>query len=150
MDKFIIAQLLMALLGSVGFSLRFHLRKTLILPAAIGGLLGWVVYLVCSNIFMQGIFISCLIASICVALYSEILARVLKAPATLFLIPGAVPLIPGSSLYYSMSYAVSGEWSVAKDYSIRMLEFALGIAIGISLVLAFFVMKERVKKQINE
>lgn len=150
MDNFVIAQLIMAFLGSVGFSLRFHLRKTLILPAAIGGLLGWAVYLLFAQVFMHGVFISCLIASICVALYSEILARKLKAPATLFLIPGAVPLIPGSSLYYSMSNAVAGEWDIAKYYSIRMIEFALGIAIGISLVLAFFVMKERVKKQINE
>lgn len=145
-----ITQLLMAFLGSVGFALRFHLRKTLILPASLGGLLSWAVYLLFHDVFQQGIFISCLIASICVAFYAEILARRLRAPATLFLIPGAVPLIPGSNLYYSMSYAVAGEWAAAKDYSIRMIEFALGIAIGISLVLAFFVMKERVKKQINE
>lgn len=150
MASMMIAQLIMSFFGSVGFALRFHLRKTLVLPASIGGLMGWAVYLLFNQVFLQGIFISCLIASICVAFYAEILARKLKAPATLFLIPGAVPLIPGSSLYYSMSYAVSGEWDVAKDYSIRMIEFALGIAIGISLVLAFFVMKERVKKQINE
>lgn len=143
----VISQLILAFLGSVGFTLRFHLRKGLIIPASLGGILSWGIFLLCQGVWQQGVFICSLIASICVAIYSEVLARKLKAPATLFLIPGAVPLIPGSSLYYSMSYAVAGEWELAKSYSIRMIEFALGIAIGISLILAFFVMKERVKQQ---
>ena len=142
-----ITQLLLAFLGSVGFALRFHLRKTLIIPASIGGIMSWGIYLLSHQVWQQGIFISCLVASLCVALYSEVLARKLKAPAMLFLIPGIVPLIPGSNLYYSMSNAVAGQWDVAKDYSIRMIEFALGIAIGISLILAIFVMKENVKKR---
>ncbi len=145
-----IAQLIMSFLGTIGFALRFHLRKSLVLPAAIGGLMGWAVYLLFHQVFDQSVFFASLIASVWVALYAEILARKLKAPATVFLIPGAVPLIPGSSLYYSMSYAVSGDWDTAKFYSGRMLEFALGIAIGISLVVAFYVMKERVKKQIHD
>ncbi|MGN0266345.1 MAG: threonine/serine exporter family protein, partial [Lachnospiraceae bacterium] len=70
-------QLLMAFLGTVGFSLRFHLRKALILPASIGGLMGWALYLLFFQVLVNGVFISCLIASICVALYAEILARVL-------------------------------------------------------------------------
>ena len=143
----IVAQLILAFLGSVGFAMRFHLRKTLIVPASIGGVMSWGIYLLCHQVWQQGMFISCLIASLCVAFYAELLARKLKAPASLFLIPGIVPLIPGSNLYYSMSNAVAGQWDVAKDYSIRMIEFALGIAIGISLILAVFVMKENIKKK---
>ena len=144
-----ITQLIMAFLGTVGFALRFHLRKSLILPASIGGFISWGIYLIFYEVFGYGYFVSALIACVCVAFYSEILARKLKAPANLFLIPGVVPLIPGSSLYYAMSYAVTGEMDIAKTYSLKMIEFALGIAIGISLVVAVFVMKERIKKEIS-
>ena len=39
------------------------------------------------------------VASVVLTIYAEILARVVKCPATLFLVTAAVPLIPGGSLY---------------------------------------------------
>lgn len=143
----ITSQLIFSFLGAIGFSMRCHLRKGLILPASFGGLLGWGIYLLCKHGGQQGIFVSCLIASICVSVYAEVLARVLKAPATVFLIPGAIPLIPGRNLYYAMSSAVSNEWSLARMHSVQMIQFALGIAIGISLIMAIFSMKENIKKE---
>ena len=40
------------------------------------------------------------------ALYAEVLAKRLRAPAPLFLIPAFIPSIPGSNLYYTMAAAV--------------------------------------------
>ena len=100
-----ILQLVMAFIGSMGFSIIFRLRRQLIIPASLGGFFSWAIYLLCSN-GIDGVFVPCLIASAFAALYSEILARLMKAPVTLFILPAVVPLIPGSSLYYAMSSAV--------------------------------------------
>lgn len=47
------------------------------------------------------------------------------------------PLIPGRSLYYATYCAVRQEMSLARDYAAQTAEYALGIALGASLVWAF-------------
>ena len=64
----------------------FRLRPGLLVPASAGGLLCWGVYLM-SMQWSDGIFAAAFAASAFAAMYAEILARLLKAPATLFLIP---------------------------------------------------------------
>ena len=77
--------------------------------------------------------------------YSEIMAKALKTPATLFVVPAIIPLVPGGSLYYTMSYAVQRDMANARVYGTRTLESALAIAAGISFVLA--VRELRTKRQ---
>ena len=78
------------------------------------------------------------IASAFAATYAEVLARKLKAPATLFLIPAVVPLVPGSGLYYTISYAVQGDLEVSAGYGTQTLQFVLGIACGMCIIWALF------------
>ena len=66
------------------------------------------------------------------------LAWLLRAPTPLFLtIALVIPLIPGRSLYYATYCAVRQEISLARDYAAQTAEYALGIALGASLVWAF-------------
>lgn len=44
-----------------------------------------------------------------VCLWSEGMARVRKAPANIFMIPGIIPLLPGGALYYTMSALIGGD-----------------------------------------
>lgn len=131
----VVMQLATALTGSLGFCLIFRLRGRLLLPASVGGAFCWAVYLLGSRHF-GGTFLPSLIASAFAAVYAELLARFLKAPATLFFISAAIPMVPGSTLYYAMSYAVQGEWEISSQYGTLTVQCALGIAIGISLVWA--------------
>lgn len=128
-----VLQLITAFFGSMGFALIFHIRGNLILPASLGGMLEWGVYLIASH-YLGGIFLPCLVTSAFSAFYAELLARYYKAPATVFFIPAIIPLIPGSKLYYTMSYAVQGRWVISADYRMRTLKITLGIGAGISLV----------------
>ena len=131
----ILIQLLTAFLGSLGFSLLFGLRKRHLFAASLGGLLVWGLYLLAERCLLS-IFLANLLASAFAVLYAEILARRLRCPATLFVLPGIVPLVPGGSLYYAMSYAVRREMEDASMYGTATLSKALAIAAGISLVLA--------------
>lgn len=140
-------QLTAAFFGSLGFAAMFHLRKELLLEAALGGLLTWAIYLLLGK---NGIFVPCLLASAFAAAYAEILARIRHVPATLFVIPAAVPLVPGSYLYYGMLAAVQGDSALATQQFYFMAEFAVAIALGMSIIwTVIFMMKEAEKKRRN-
>lgn len=139
MEKYIV-QLIAALLGSAGFAMLFHLRGKLVLPAGIGGMLCWGTYLLAEH-YLGGLLIPSVIGSAFAALYAELLARRMKAPATLFFVPTVISMIPGSTLYYTMSSAVGKDWEQAHIYGSNTIQYALGIAIGICLVWAVLTMK---------
>ena len=96
----------------------------------------WGCYLLMFDV-TQHIFASGLVASAFAAVYAEIFARKKMAPTLLFVIPSVVPLIPGSSLYYTMSAAVSGNTREISEYGSLTLQYALSIAAGISIVWTF-------------
>ena len=122
-------------MGSLGFALIFGMRRRYLFAASLGALLGWGVYLI-SDALLQSSFLPPLFAAAFALSYSELMAKALKTPATLFVIPAIIPLVPGGSLYYTMSYAVHRDVANARLYGTRTLETALAIAAGISFVLA--------------
>lgn len=132
----IVFQLLAATAGSMGFGLLFHLTRTQLPLAAIGGFLSWLLYLL-GNARFNDIFLATFCASLGVALYAEILARVCKAPSTPFFAISVIPLIPGSSLYYCMVSFVQARPEEAISYGEKTFSVALGIAAGMSLMWAF-------------
>lgn len=134
--KDIVIQLIMAMLGSLGFSLLFRLRPRILAPACLGGLGCWGLYLLAAHI-LDGIFIPTMLSAAFCALYAEINARLWKAPATVFFIPALVPLIPGSTLYYTMSSLVQRNGAMAAHYGILTGQYALGIAAGACIVWVF-------------
>lgn len=138
-----ILQFFAAFIGAAGFGFLFHLQFKHIFPAALGGVLTWVIYVIATT-WGFDIFVSSLFASAFAAIYSEIIAKIRKAPTTLFLIISVVVLIPGGSLYYTMSYAVQKKWQMAAMYGSQTGQCALGLAIGMSLIWIFHDMAHRV------
>lgn len=125
-----ILQILCAGLGTLGFGLFFHVRKKHLPLATLGGTLSWLWYLL---VFYasQNIFLSALVASLGICLWSETMARVRKAPANVFLIPGIVPLLPGGALYYTMSGIVNGDMAQVILKGKETALMAVGIVGGI-------------------
>lgn len=140
--KDVIIQLVTAFTGSLGFALLFGLRRRYLFSASLGGFVAWGIYLAV-NAWTGQDFLSYLAAAAFAVLYAELMARRLKTPATLFVIPAILPLVPGSSLYYAMSSAVRGDLLTARDHGIRALVYALAIAAGISLVTAIRQLKTK-------
>lgn len=141
MEEFII-QLVTAFLGSLGFALVFGLRQRHLAYAALGGMIAWGIYL--ALFALRGsLFLANLGASVFAVAYSELLAHRRKCPATVFVIPAIIPLVPGSSLYYAMEYAVRGDLATAKSFGHRTLVCALAIAAGISFASAFRELRAR-------
>ena len=128
----VINQVIMALLGSIGFGILFNLRGLRLMLAGLGGMLGWIIYLILFHFTGQEVM--CYgIATILTTLYSQALARIVKSPATLFLVPSVVPMLPGGYLYYTMLYGVQGNWDAFLSQGILTLSTATAIAVGMML-----------------
>lgn len=123
-------QVVTALLGSVGFAFFLKMKGRQALLAGAGGAATWLIYLLCQQ-QIEGYFIPYFIASLFVAIYAEIMARVNRSPATIFLTAAAVPLIPGGSLYYTMAGLVNREQQLFAQSGENALTMALAIALGI-------------------
>lgn len=145
MNYDVIRQLLSGTLGSLGFAMVFGLKKKYFIGAALGGLLCCTIYYSVLHIF-DNLFLSCLLASALGAFYSEIVARIKKAPSTLFFMTSIIPLIPGGTLYYACSNAVIKNWAEAHSYATLTLQYALAIAAGACIVWAFMLTVEKIKR----
>ena len=122
-----------AFFSCVGFSLMFKLKKIrFILGACLVGTFGWLVYLLLDSMGdnVMRYFIATLIVSVC----SELCARIMKAPATIFLIIGIVPLVPGGGLYYTMEHLLNGDSPAFSQKLVQTGAIAATIAVGVSLV----------------
>ena len=129
----IIVQIIMAFLGSLGFGIIFRMKLDRLFWGAFGGMLTWIVYLLAGNI-ANDIFTDFLLSAIFATIYAEVLARVKKAPATIFVLPAVVPLIPGSYLYYSVNYLMHSELDFFQESGIMTIKMALAIAVGMFIV----------------
>ncbi len=128
-----ILQVICAFIATLGFGILFNVRDKYLFYAALGGALGWLVYIITQNLH-GSVMLSTFIASIVISIYSEIASRVLKNPVTLFLICALIPLAPGSGMYYTILAAVQGDVMESLNKGIETLSVAGLIALGIILV----------------
>lgn len=147
-----IIQILCAGLGTLGFALFFQVRKQHLITASLGGALSWLCYLAVRE-NCAGVFLSSLVASAVICLWSEAMARVRKAPANVFLIPGIVPLLPGGALYYAMSGIVSGDLEQfvqkGKETALVAVGIAGGIVIGSEIVRLIMSIRLRHRRRVE-
>lgn len=124
---------LYAFLACAGFCFIFEVKKPLfIFICSATGAVAWAVYLLMDG---AGSEVSrYLMATIVVSILSELFARVLKAPATLFLIIGIIPLVPGGGLYYTMDYLINGDTVMFAQKGLETASYAGAIAVGVSMV----------------
>lgn len=127
-----IIQIISAFVGSIGFAIFFKMKGKQIPFAGLGGAVTWAVYLAVQTQF-DGYFVPYLVASIFVALYAEVMARINRAPAWIFITSAAVPLIPGGSLYYTMAGLVNGDQELFMTSGRSALIIALAISLGFVL-----------------
>lgn len=128
-----IIQILMGGLGTLGFNILFHIRGKKLLLATLGGVISWTVFLLAAPV-LPGEAARYFLAAAVITVYGEIFARLEKTPTTTFLVPSAVPLIPGSALYYTMNYALNGQWTAFASQALYTLELAVSLALGIIAV----------------
>lgn len=138
-----VLQLATAFLGSLGFALLFQVKRERLLLASLGGLLAWGVYLLMGLVTDQDV-VRYFVASVILTIYGEMLARVVKCPATLFIVTASIPLIPGGSLYRTMQFFMQNDLASFSAQALTTVLLAVSIAVGMLFPTAIFQLHRRV------
>ena len=101
------------------FSILTETPKKFLPYAAFSGGFAWWAYLVINNLTHSTAFLS------------HILARIMKAPVTVFLIAGILPSVPGAGIYRTVYYLIQGDQTLSTHYLISTLHTAGAIALAI-------------------
>ena len=128
-----ITSFIFALFATFGFCILFHVPLRCMLPAAAIGGMGWFAYQLLMELGL-GITASVFIAACLVAMLADICSRLIKEAATVFVIPGILPLVPGSGIYYTMFHFIRGNMDKAGAWGARTLMIAGAIALGLLVV----------------
>lgn len=116
-------------LGTLGFCVILNVSKRKLFYSVFGGLISSVLLVLLTNLgagTFEAVFISMLVISV----YSEALSRITKTPANIILLPASIPLLPGGSLYYMMSFLVHFDRENFVFYAKETALTGLGIALG--------------------
>jgi len=140
-----VLQLATAFTGSLGFAVLFHIRRDRVLLAGLGGFLSWGVYLL-AGLFSGEDVVRFFVASVALTVYAEVLARVVKCPATLFIVTASIPLIPGGALYRTMSSFMAGDFAACSANGLTTILLAAAIAVGMLFPTAVFQLMHRVRE----
>lgn len=141
-------------LGSVAVCLFFNLKIKRIGWAFLASFLTLGVYVGMLIVFDYNnsyVFLTVLIPTLFAAVLSEIMARKIKIPATIILVPAIIAVVPGSSLYYTMEAIVSpalATKSPAEWGNICLLTLS-GIAVGLCVATIVFRLISPVKLKFN-
>ena len=124
---------LYAFFASLGFGIFDNIRGNKLFFAGLCGGLGWFIYLAAERLPISDI--ECYFwATVAISLFAEFAARLQKVPATLYLVPALIPLVPGGGVYYSVEAAILGETERAASLGLHTLGIAGALAMGIITV----------------
>ncbi len=118
--------------GSLFPVILFNIDRKKIFFAGISGMLGWIAYSLTLEKTGSPI-VSSFFGATAVNMYSELMARIIKAPASTLYIPGIFPLVPGFIAYDAIIFLVEKNYAAAQDYGIQVLEIAGSIGFGMML-----------------
>lgn len=118
-------------MATLFFAVLFRTPRKAIFTATVIGGLGYVVYDICceSISLMFGYFFGTLFISIS----AELLARISKMPAVIYITPGVIPLVPGAGLYHTMRFFVNGDTHAGLAECVETLACAGVMAVAIAL-----------------
>ena len=133
MDVFrIVYELLICTAATVFFSLLMSAPpKTVPVSSLIGG----ISYILYRLIVIRGEseFLGYFAATLLVAIASEILARLFKMPAAIFIFPSVIPLVTGTGLYQAMLALVEEDYDSFGEVATQTLFAFCAITVAIAL-----------------
>lgn len=124
--------LLTSFVATFGFAIMFNNKYRHLFIVSLSGVASCAAYM-----FIDDVFFSVMVGSVVATLIAEVLARILKSPTTVFLIPAIIPFVPGATLFFMM-YNLINKNILAFRANLNVLFLAsLGIAVGIILASVF-------------
>ncbi|MDP3058589.1 MAG: threonine/serine exporter family protein [bacterium] len=125
-------QTIAVFVATASFALVLGVPKRALVFCASIGTLGYIVSKLAIFLGISatgGVFL----AASTVGVISEVLARSLKMPATVFITAGIIPLAPGAMAYYAMLYFSKGAHLEALSATLGVVYIASAISAGLIL-----------------
>ena len=125
-------KLILTLVSVSAFAILDRAKNTVVILSTVGGVLTYTAeYILLQK--SENIFLVYFLSAGVTCIYSEIMARVNKTPVTVIMLPGIIPLVPGSLIYYSMRGLLENNYEMYRSCLIEVLLSAGGIATAAAL-----------------
>lgn len=132
-----IMQFLLATLATYGFTIYFKLPyRVRFITSILSGFI-WFLFEIIKT-FDTSYIVSNFISAFLIGLFSEIMAIMYKKPATVFLIPCLVPLVPGAGMYYIMYNFINSNYDKMQEQLILTILTSAALALGIVISQGLF------------
>ena len=128
-----ILSFLFAFISTLGFCILFHVPKKHLISASFVGACGWITYTYFVSSGDSKVF-ACFAGSCIVAILSELFSRCFKEAATIFIIPGILPLVPGSGMYHTMLSILEGNFRETASIGTETLLMAGSISVALLVI----------------
>ncbi len=136
---------IVAFLGAFGFCFLLEVPRRLILTSCSAAVVCWIFYLLgglAGFASAWAAFLACAVSY----LLSYTLARIQKAPVSIFIVVAILPLVPGFNIYRTIYCMITGEGSTAEALAATLM-MAGAIALGIFVA---DLINELIKKAIKK
>ena len=125
-----ILQFIVCFIATLSFAVLFSAPKRQLIYCGLIGAAGWMVYLLIINNNGSLAFAN-LAASFTLTLLARIFAAIERHPATIYLLAGIFPLVPGAGIYYTSYYFIRHEMDQFAKYGAETVIVAGSIVFGI-------------------
>ncbi len=123
-------ELILALVASVAFGCLYNVPLRSLLVGGLAGMCSWLGLRLVMGAG-GGTIMATLVGALSVGIVGEWAARHLRAPASIFILPGIVPLVPGAVAYSAMLAFLRGDVGVGATRTLETVFSAGAIAAGL-------------------
>ena len=123
--------LIFSFTASFFFAVLFDAPKRLFFFAGVTGATGWMFSRILLEVFTMNEIYATMFGSLVLGLMCHLMARILKEPATMFMVPGIIPFVPGGLAYEATSLLVQFEYTASLNTMFEVILIAGGVAVGL-------------------
>ena len=109
---------IIAMIATLAFAVLFQAPKSEWGLCGLTGGVGWFVYEYLHSQQGWHLMLATIVATLALTLLSRSFAVLRKHPATVYLLSGIFPLVPGAGIYYAAFYLISGNMEM---FSIKVV-----------------------------
>lgn len=126
-------QAIVSFMGTVAFAILFGMPKRLYLSTGIIGMAGWLIYTLLVRYTSCTVVIATFFAMAAIGIMSRYFSVWKKAPSTIFIIAGIIPIVPGGGIFWTVYYLMTNQFADAFQAGFTAIKVMLAIVLGIVL-----------------
>ncbi|WMJ78545.1 MULTISPECIES: threonine/serine exporter family protein [unclassified Sedimentibacter] len=140
---YVIAEMFYCFAATLFFAVLMNAPKKTLIYSSLTASLGYIIY---EYFILKGsAFLAFFLGTVFVATFGEVFARKLKMPATIFIFPGVIPIVPGLGLYETILAFVQDDIFLALETGVSTILNIGCMAVAMALV-SLIAVKVKVKK----